>query len=95
MLKKNDIIERMTKRGYTKKDAATVLRDVFDVVSEGLAEGESVRIHGFGTFCIRKHKPRKIIDLNSGKEILVPAYNSPAFTAGILLRRAVKGEGGE
>lgn len=90
MLKRNDIIERLALNGYTKKDAGVILDDVIKIITEALVEGESVQIHGFGTFDVKKYKPRETVDLQTKERIVIPAYRTPKFTAGKLLKRAVK-----
>ena len=45
MLKRNDIIERLTTNGYTKKDAGIILDDVVKILTEAMVNGETVQIH--------------------------------------------------
>lgn len=90
MLKRDDIIERLVLKGYTKKDAAVVLDDMIKLITEALVEGESVQLHGFGTFDVRDYKARESVDLQTKERIVVPAYKAPKFTAGDLLKRAIK-----
>lgn len=90
MLKRKDIIERLTHKGYTKKDSGIILNDVFDVISEALVEGESVQIYGFGLFTVKDFKPRETIDFQTKERITVPSYKAPKFVAGKLLKRAIK-----
>lgn len=90
MLKRNDIIERLTQKGYTKKDAGIILDDLVRLITEELVAGESVQIHGFGTFEVKECAPRSTIDLQTKERITIPSYKAPKFTAGKLLKRAVK-----
>lgn len=90
MLKRSDIIERSTKKGYTKKDSGVILDDLVGTIIEALVEGESVQIHGFGTFDIKEYASRETVDLQTKERITIPAYRAPRFTAGKLLKRAVK-----
>lgn len=90
MLKRNDIIERIASNGYTKKDAGIILDDVIKIITEALVEGESVQIHGFGTFDVKERKEHETVDFQTKERIVIPAYKSPKFTAGNLLKRAVK-----
>lgn len=90
MLKRNDIIERLMLKGYTKKDAGIILNDVFDVITESLVSGEGVQIYGFGSFDIKNYAPRETIDYQTKERIVIPAYKAAKFTAGKLLKRAVK-----
>lgn len=90
MLKRNDIIERLAQRGYTKKDAGIILDDIIKMITEALVDGESVQIHGFGTFDVKEFASRETVDLQTKQRIVIPAYKAPKFTAGKLLKRAVK-----
>lgn len=90
MLKRNDIIERLAMRGYTKKDAGIILDDLVRMIMEALVTGESVQIHGFGTFEVKECASRSTVDLQTKERIVIPAYKAPKFTAGKLLKRAVK-----
>lgn len=90
MLKRTDIIERLALKGYTKKDAGIILDDIVRVITEALVGGESVQIHGFGTFDVKELAAREIVDLKTKNRSVVPAYKAPKFTAGKLLKRAVK-----
>lgn len=90
MLKRNDIIERLALKGYTKKDAGVILDDLVSTITEALVDGESVQIHGFGMFDVKEYKPRETVDLQTKERIIIPSYKAPKFTAGKLLKRAVK-----
>ena len=90
MLKRNDLIERLAQKGYTKKDAGVILDDLVLTITEALVNGESVQIHGFGTFDIKECAPRETVDLQTKERIVIPSYKAPKFTAGKLLKRAVK-----
>lgn len=90
MLKRNDIIERLMLKGYTKNDSGIILDDVFSVITEALVSGEGVQIYGFGAFDVKEYAPRETVDFQSKERIVIPAYKAPKFTAGKLLKRAVK-----
>ena len=90
MYKKKEIIEKLSMKGYTKTDAAMIVDDVFDVITEALAEGESVMVHGFGTFYIREIESYETTDPRTNERIVVPAQRAPKFSTGAFLRRAVK-----
>ena len=90
MLKKDDLIDRFVELGYTKSAAAIVIDDFKKILTEALVQGESVQLHGFGTFSVKDHVEREVLDLKTHEMITVPAYKAPKFTAGMLLKRAVK-----
>lgn len=89
MLRK-EIVDRLAEKGYTKKDARTILDDVFTMINEVLLDGDDVVIHGFGMFTVKDIKERESIDVNTKERITIPAYKAPRFVAGDTLRRSIK-----
>ncbi len=90
MLLKNDFINRLTKRGYTKKDASIIIDDVTNEIMNILAEGESLRLHGFGTFETREYAARETTDFQTKEKIEIPAHKAPRFIAGNSFKRSVR-----
>ena len=62
---------------------------VFDTIVEKVAEGEDVRIVGFGVFERHERKERIGSNPRTGDPITIPASNVPAFKAGKVFRNAV------
>lgn len=90
MLNKADFIERFALKGYTKKDADVIVDDVFKTITEIMADGDSVRFHGFGSFEVRDAKDRLSTNPQTQEPLMIPGHKAPKFVAGIVLRRAVK-----
>lgn len=89
-MNRKEIVEKLRAEGYTKRDAEIILDDVVKIITEALAAGESVRIHGFGKFFVKDVKPHNVYNINTQETIFVPGGKVPHFTAGDLLKRAVK-----
>ena len=89
MIRKEEVIDRLAKKGYTKKSANLIIDDVVRVLSEALVEGEEIQLHGFGTFYVRNMAPRETTDLVTGERITIPGHNLPKFTPGSTLKRWV------
>lgn len=89
-LNKADFINLMAAKGYTKKDADTIIDDVFKTIMEVLAEGDSVRFHGFGSFEVRNVKERESTNPYTHEPLMIHGHKAPKFVAGKLLRRVVK-----
>lgn len=89
-LTKDNIVDRLSTRGYTKKDASIAINDLIRVVMDALIDGDSVQFHGFGTFEVRNIASRETTDMQTKRRITIPPFKSPKFTAGKLLKRAVK-----
>ena len=90
MLQREDFIERLSKKGYTKRDDAVIMDDFIRTLEEALVEGESVMFRGFGTFEVRDRAERESISPTTKERITIPAYRTPHFAAGKLLKREVK-----
>ncbi len=57
---KADIVESVYEKlgGFSKREAAEIVELVFETLKETLANGEKVKISGFGNFVVRKKKAR-------------------------------------
>lgn len=89
-MNRKEIIDRIAERGYTKAAADVILDDIINVIMEALAEGEEVKLHGFGTFSVRETKVRTIKDMHTGENIVLEPMKMPKFTAGNKLKSVVK-----
>lgn len=90
MVGKNEIINKMASKGYTKKDAEIIMKDFTSVITEFLVGGDSVQFRGFGTFSVREAAPRKTTDYQTKEKIMIPGRMTPKFTPGKLLKEAVR-----
>ena len=87
---KAGIVEQIYERvGFSKKEAAELVEKVFDVIKETLAQGEKVKISGFGNFVVRHKNARKGRNPQTGTEINIPASNAVKFKAGTTLKKSV------
>ncbi len=69
---KADLADRLGERvGLSKKDAVEIVELLFDSMKSILAEGESVKITGFGTFLVRKKGARKGRNPKTGEELQI------------------------
>ena len=62
---------------------------VFAAIGEALANGEEVRISGFGTFGTRNRPARAGRSPRTGEAISISASATPTFKAGKTLKDAV------
>lgn len=56
------------------------LRAFINVISDALAQGESVKLKGFGTFGLTRVDARKSVDVATGREIEIAAHSRITFT---------------
>lgn len=89
MVTKDEFIERLSQKGYTKRDAGVVMDDFIMTLEEALVNGESVMFHGFGTFEIRERVERESTS-PKGERIVIPSYKAAHFTPGKKLKREIK-----
>ncbi len=69
-----------------RETAGRVVEAVLETVAAMLAEGEAVRIPGFGTFEVRHRAARAGRNPRTGETIDIAAARLPAFRAGKALR---------
>jgi DNA-binding protein HU-beta len=74
----------------TKVQTEKALDAVIASLTEALQEGDSVTFTGFGSFKVTDRAQRKGRNPRTGKEITIPASKAVKFTAGKLLKEAVK-----
>ncbi len=76
--------------GLSKSVAKEAVDGVFAAIGEALANGEEVRIAGFGTFGIRSRPARTGRNPRTGEAVSISASTLPTFKAGKTLKDAVK-----
>ncbi len=90
---KTELIQLLAERHSVRKSAIKLLiEDTFDLISESLVKGESVRIVGFGAFEVRRRIAREGRNPRTGEKIRLKATRTPSFLPGNALKKAVKGK---
>ena len=88
-LQLTDAVANRTK--MTKKDSATAVSAVLDVIVEALAKGEDVKITGFGSFEVKTREARTGRNPKTGAPVEIPASKYVSFSAGSTLKDKVNG----
>ena len=89
-MNKPELAERLAERtDMSKAMARDAVDGVFAAIGEALADGEEVRIAGFGTFGTRKRPARTGRNPRTGEPVSISASTSPTFKAGKTLKGAV------
>ena len=89
-MNKNDLVGAVAASVNLQRTEATRAVDaVFDTISKALAEGQDVRLIGFGTFSVTHRPASKARNPRTGEAISVAASNQPKFKAGKGLKDAV------
>lgn len=91
-MNKTDITKRMADElNMSGSDAGTALDCVLDAIGEALANGEDVRLAGFGTFAVKESPARTGRNPGTGETLAIAASKRPSFKAGKALRDAMNG----
>ena len=89
-MNKAEMADRLAARaGLSKSVAKEAVDGVFSVIGDALANGEEVRIAGFGTFGTRSRPPRTGRNPRTGEAVSMSVSTSPTFKAGKTLKDAV------
>ena len=72
--------------GFSKKEAAEIVEAVFDTMKEVLAEGEKIKISGFGNFVVREKKERVGRNPQTGAPIPISARRVLTFKPSQVLK---------
>lgn len=75
--------------GVSKKDAAAVIDAAIDAITSTLAQGEGVRLAGFGTFEVHERAARETLNPQTGERVTIAPYRAPAFKPAKALKAAV------
>ena len=87
---KADIVEHIYERvGFSKKESAELVEKVFEIIKETLAEGEKVKISGFGNFVVREKNARKGRNPQTGEEIRLAARRVLTFKPSLVLKNTL------
>jgi DNA-binding protein HU-beta len=74
----------------TRSEAAEVVDATIENIIKSLAEGDEVRIVGFGVFMVSRRQASKARNPKTGKIMKIPAFSRARFKPGKLLKEAVK-----
>jgi integration host factor subunit alpha len=87
-LTKNDLINAVANHGLSKRQSATVVEQIFDLIFNCFERGEDVKVVGFGHFRIRKKASRRGRNPQTGDSIEITARKVLTFkpSKGLKLR---------
>ncbi|OGN04196.1 MAG: hypothetical protein A3B99_00095 [Candidatus Yanofskybacteria bacterium RIFCSPHIGHO2_02_FULL_44_12b] len=90
-MKKNQLVQILAERMQASKKQSLEWLDAFtDEITKALRKGEKINITGFGIFKVSDRKAREGVNPRTGEKIQIKASKKPKFTAGKLLKEAVK-----
>ncbi len=82
-----DLVAQAT--NSSKRVSELFLKELFATITQALADGDSVRVKGLGTFKLTEVNPRKSVNVNTGETIEIPGHNKLSFIADKELADAV------
>ncbi len=84
---KADLIENVyLTTGFSKKESATIVEMVFDLMKTTLENGEKIKIAGFGNFVVNEKAARRGRNPQTGDEIEISARKILTFKPSQVLK---------
>ncbi|WP_172338953.1 MULTISPECIES: integration host factor subunit alpha [Novosphingobium] len=91
-LTRADLAEAINRKlGLSRADSLNMVESILDLVSDSLAEGENVKISGFGTFLLRDKSERVGRNPKTGVEVPITPRRVLTFRASQMLKDRVAG----
>jgi len=78
---KSELIEIITakQKHLPAKDVELALKQILEIMSDALSQGERIEIRGFGSFRTRQRRGRMGRNPKTGEKVEVPAKKIPFF----------------
>lgn len=93
-MNKNELIAVVAEKADVTKAKATEAVDaVFEAITDAMADGDEVRLVGFGTFTVAHRKATTGRNPRNGEVIKIAASNQPKFRPGKALKELVNKTG--
>ncbi|MCD6226044.1 HU family DNA-binding protein [bacterium] len=90
-MKKSQLIEILANRlKLTKKTTKEIVDAFLEEITKALAQGERVKLSGFGVFWTRLFKPKQVLPIGQDKKKKISSRRMPRFTPGTALKKAVR-----
>ncbi|HWU02457.1 MAG TPA: integration host factor subunit alpha [Novosphingobium sp.] len=91
-LTRADLAEAMNRKlGLSRSESLEMVESILDLMSDALAEGENVKISGFGTFLLRDKTERVGRNPKTGVEVPITPRRVLTFRASQMLKDRVAG----
>ncbi len=89
-MNKSELVNAVAERAnLSKKDSEAAVAAALDAITAALAEGDEVRLMGFGTFAVKNRAARTGRNPRTNEPYDIAASRAPAFKAGKALKEAV------
>lgn len=93
-MNKSDLIQEISNRmpNLAGRDIEVIVNTIFDSMCNSLEKGNRIEIRGFGSFEVRKRRPRQGRNPKTGARVSVGERKVPFFKVGKELRDRVDGD---
>ena len=81
-ISRDDIADTINREfGFSRKDCLEIVNDIVDIIIEGLIKNQSVKIHNFGTFKLKRKSSRIGRNPKTKEEVIISDRNVITFKA--------------
>lgn len=88
---KADLADKLYEKiGLPKKEAAAIVETLFESMKNILADGESIKITGFGTFLVRKKGSRRGRNPKTGTDLEIEQRRVVTFKPSLQFKEIVE-----
>jgi integration host factor subunit alpha len=88
---KNDLVESLCQNlDFSKKDVQDLVETLFELIKSELAQGNAIKLPGFGNFSIRSKNPRVGRNPKTGETMEITARKVLTFKPSTILRERVQ-----
>lgn len=92
MTKADLVVQLYEQVGFSKKESAELVDQIFDTIKQRLAAGEKVKIASFGNFVVREKAPRRGRNPQTGASIVIGARRVLTFKPSNVLKSILNEE---
>ena len=87
---KVDIVENIYEKvGFSKKEVSNIVESIFDIMKETLRQEDKIKISGFGNFVVRKKRPRRGRNPQTGEDIEISPRRILTFKPSQVLKASI------
>jgi integration host factor subunit alpha len=75
---------------FTRKEAKQIVEIFFEEIKQVLAQGQSVKLSGFGSFCLREKSARPGRNPKTGQVCVIHARHAVTFRTSEIFKKSVE-----
>jgi len=78
--------------GVNKVKSTEVVESLFEIMKSTLENGEDILISGFGKYCVRNKKERRVRNPKTGEEKMLGPRRVVVFKCSVVLKDKINGK---